>query len=72
MRAAQAVQGRLGGWTACKVQEEMETLQQVVIGLLRQQRTTHPGTERSALIAALADTFVLLHRGGAPTGSQVS
>lgn len=79
MRAAQAVQGRLCGWTACMVQEEvsllgqeeMETLQQVVVGLLRQQRTTHPGAERSALIAELADTLVLLHRGSASTGSQV-
>lgn len=71
MRAAQAVQGRLCGWTSRMVQEaplllcqeEARTLRQIVVVLLRQQRTTHPCDQRTVLLAELAETLVLLNSG---------
>lgn len=74
IRAAQAVQGRLCGRPACIIQEEplllvqedVHTLQQVLVGLLRQQRTTSACEQRTALLGDLAEALVLLHRGGSP------
>ncbi len=71
IRVTQAMQARLCQRNAstraeermCVLnQQETHLLQQIVVELLRQQRTTHPCEQRTALITELAETLVLLHR----------
>lgn len=73
LRATQAVQARLLQWiggsaeeehTLLFSQQEAHTLRQVVVGLVRQQRTTRPCEQRSAFIAELADVLLMLQRSG--------
>lgn len=79
LRATQMVQARLSHWaggspgegqTLVLSQQESHTLRLVVVGLLRQQRTTRPCEQRRVLIAELADTLVLLHRGEPSLGEH--